>query len=300
VPADQPLVSVGLPTYNRAALLKQAIASVLAQDYSNLELVISDNGSSDDTQRMCEEFRARDDRVKYFRQSTNRGPRANGREVLRQSHGYFFMWMGDDDRLATSYLERCVHDLMENPDYSLVCGSTKYYKNGLFFAEGVAVNLLQDSAEERLLAFYKQWSDNPAFYGVMRRELARLVWPPKVLGPDLLLVAALAFIGKIKTNNETLISVSYSGMSRNLKEICAETGISGIHALVPRLSTAISAAKDVAWGSGPYASIGRWARLSLAFKVWSVFYRRFWHDHLAHPTRSAVLVRNKIREKYWS
>jgi Glycosyl transferase family 2 len=298
----QPLVSVGLPTYNRAGLLKQAITSVLAQDYSNFELVISDNASADDTQRVCEDFCARDSRVKYIRHPTNEGPRGNFLEVLGRSRGEFFICLGDDDWLDASYVSRCTQELMENPDYSLVCGRAKYYQDGQFLADGAAVNLLQDCAEERVLAYYEQWSNNPAFYGVMRRELVPLTWPPRpVLAGDLLIVAALAFMGKIKTINDTSINVSYSGASRNLKEVCASIGLSGFHALAPRLSVAIAAFREVAWGSsGAYASISRRARLSLAHKIGSIFYRRFWRDHLAHPIRSAILVRNKIRERYWS
>jgi glycosyltransferase involved in cell wall biosynthesis len=295
-----PLVSVGLPTYNRAAVLKQAIASVLAQDYSNLELIISDNGSPDDTQRVCEEFCARDNRVKYIRQLSNRGPRANFLEVLHQARGEFFICLGDDDWLDRSYISLCTQELMENPDYSLVCGSTKYYRNGQFLADGVAVNLLQDSAEERVLAFYEQWSENPAMSGVMRRGLVSLAWPPRVLGGDLLLIAAIAFIGKIKTINETSIHVSYTGMSRSLKTICESIGISRIHAFVPRLSMAVSASRNIAGGSRAYASLSRWARLSLAHRIFLVFYRRFWRDRWAHPILTAGLVGNKIRERYFA
>ncbi|MEA2274445.1 MAG: hypothetical protein QOI98_3153, partial [Solirubrobacteraceae bacterium] len=113
-----PLVSVGLPTFNRAALLKRAIESVLAQDYSNLELIISDNGSPDETQQVCEEFCARDSRVKYIRQLSNRGPRANFLEVLHQARGEFFVCLGDDDWLDSSYISLCTQKLMENADYS--------------------------------------------------------------------------------------------------------------------------------------------------------------------------------------
>ena len=297
---DQPLVSVGLPTYNRAVLLKRAIESVLKQDYSNLELIISDNGSVDDTQRICVEFCARDNRVKYIRHPINLGLRANYLEVLGQSRGEFFLYLGDDDWLDDSYVSRCARELMKNPDCSLVCGNTKYYQNGQFLGDATPVNLLHDSAEERVLAFYEHWAECPAFYGVIRRELISLTWPPSpVLGHDLLVVAGLAFMGKIKTINDTSTNLSYSGMSRNLKDVCAHFGISGINALVPRLSVAVAAFREVAWGSsGAYASIDRKARLALAYKIWRVFYRRFWRDHLAHPIRSAVLVGNKIREKY--
>jgi glycosyltransferase involved in cell wall biosynthesis len=296
---DPPLVSVGIPTYNRAAVLKRAFESVLAQDYSNLELIISDNGSPDETHRVCEEVCARDSRVKYIRQPSNLGPRRNFLEVLHQARGQFFICLGDDDWLDSSYIRLCTQKLIENPDYSIVCGGTKYYhQNGQFIADGVAVNLLQDCPEERVLAFYEQWSENPAFYGVMRRELVLLAFPAKVLGADLLQIAATAFMGKVRTINDTSINVSYSGMSRSPKAACEIVGISRIHALVPLLSIGVSACRDVALGSRAYASLGRWSRLSLAYKILAVFYRRFWRAYWAHPIRSALLLRDSIRKIY--
>src|SRR5229473_2324672 len=102
-----PLVTIGLPTYNRASELKRAVESVLAQDYSNLELVISDNASTDDTQLVCERFCAQDNRIRYIRQPTNRGAAANFHEVLQRAGGEFFMWLGDDDWLDSSYVAQC-------------------------------------------------------------------------------------------------------------------------------------------------------------------------------------------------
>jgi glycosyltransferase involved in cell wall biosynthesis len=301
-----PLVSVGLPTYNRVADLKQAIESVLAQDYSNLELVISDNASTDETQRVCEEFCARDSRVKYIRQSTNRGPRANFLEVLQQARGEFFMWLGDDDWLDSSYLSRCAQKLVENPDYSLVCGSSKYFQSGQLLPEGETIDLPQDCAEERVLAYYEQVVHNGAFYGLMRRARMHLTLPPSVLGGDWLLIAALAFMGKIETVKDTSVNRSWAGTSRSLKTLTASLGISYNYARVPHLSIAVSACKDVAWKSKTYTSLSRWARLSLAYKVFSVFlqryFRPYWHAALypywARPILFAISVKDRIRRRH--
>ena len=247
---------------------------------------------------MCEEFCARDSRVAYIRQPRNRGPRPNFLEVLHRARGAFFICLGDDDWLDSSYIRLCVQELTDNPDYALVCGRARYYReNGQFLFDGVPVNLLQDRPEERVLSFYDQWSENPAFYGLIRRELVLLGWPPRVLSADLLHVAAIAFMGKIKTINNTLIHVSHSGMSRSARAVCENIGISRIHALAPRLSIAVSAFRDVALGSRVYVSLGRWPRLRLACKIILVFYRRFWRAYWAHPIRSMASVRNTIRKR---
>jgi glycosyltransferase involved in cell wall biosynthesis len=304
-----PLVSVGLPTYNRSSDLRQAVESVLGQDYSNLEIVISDNGSTDETQRLCEEFCARDSRVNYIRQVTNRGPRANFLEVLTHSRGEFFLCLGDDDWLDRSYISQCIQKLIDNPDYSLVCGSAKYYQNGqLLPDQGEIIDLLQDDAEQRVLAYYAQVDYNSTFYGVMRRKYLDAALPQNVLGGDWLLIAAIAFRGKIETIKSPLVHRSFAGTSRTLKGLTESLGISDIHAGVPHLSIAVSACKDIAWRSKTYSSLSRRARISLAYRVFSVFWRRYfrpyWRDALypywARPILFAISVRDKIRKRYVS
>src|SRR5262245_14062805 len=96
---SQPLVSIGLPTYNRASMLPRAIESVLAQTHANIELVLSDNASTDETETICREAQARDPRINYIRQAVNIGLIANFKFVLREARGAFFMWLSDDDWL---------------------------------------------------------------------------------------------------------------------------------------------------------------------------------------------------------
>ncbi len=69
--ANKPLVSIGLPVLNEESYLRQTIEALLAQDYDNFELIISDNASTDRTAAICHEFSGRDSRVKYHRHQTN-------------------------------------------------------------------------------------------------------------------------------------------------------------------------------------------------------------------------------------
>src|SRR6266404_5120117 len=307
---NAPLISIGLPTYNRAAHLRQAIESVLAQDYSHLELVISDNASTDETQSMCEEFSAQDSRVKYIRQLSNRGAGPNFLEVLQQARGEFFMWLGDDDWLDSSYVSQCTRELIENADYSLVCGIARYFQNGKFLLEGENISLLQSSPADRVVAYYQQVYANGAFYGLMRPAHLRLVLPQKVLGGDWLLIAAIAFMGKTKTIKSTAVNRSWDGISRDTKTLVAILGISRVHARAPQLSIALSAFTDIAWKSPVYAALGRAARLELAGRVFAVFYRRhferYWRDtvnswrarlypYWSRPIFYAISVKNRMK-----
>ena len=112
---DEPLVSVGIPTYNRAEKLTRAIESVLAQTYTNFELVISDNASSDGTQALCERLAARQSRVRYLRADTNRGPTANFNTLFGDLRGEYVLLLSDDDWLDEGYVEECLTDLRRRP-----------------------------------------------------------------------------------------------------------------------------------------------------------------------------------------
>src|SRR3954470_15735733 len=90
--AMPPLVSIGLPVYNGARYIAEALESLLAQTYTAFELIISDNGSTDATRSICEEFAARDGRVRYVRHETNRGLAWNWNHVFELSRRPYFKW----------------------------------------------------------------------------------------------------------------------------------------------------------------------------------------------------------------
>ena len=127
-----PLVSIGLPTYNRADTLQRAVELILAQDYRNIEVVISDNASTDRTSEFCRLLCQRDNRVRYIRQRENIGPTANYGAVLAAARGDMYMATADDDWLATNYVSECVKYLLSNPGFALVCGRSQMYRDGKF------------------------------------------------------------------------------------------------------------------------------------------------------------------------
>lgn len=103
-----PQVTVGLPVYNGERHVRQAIDSVLSQTFKDLELVISDNGSTDATGRICGEYAARDPRVRYYRSERNRGAAWNFNRVVELARGEFFRWQCHDDYCAPTLIEKCL------------------------------------------------------------------------------------------------------------------------------------------------------------------------------------------------
>src|SRR5262245_34703254 len=98
-----PLVSVALPVYNGENFIAEAIASVLAQSVTDLELIIQDNASTDRTREICAEFVARDPRVRYFRNPRNLGAAPNYNLAYKSASGRYFKWLAHDDRLLPDY-----------------------------------------------------------------------------------------------------------------------------------------------------------------------------------------------------
>lgn len=117
--SGDPLVTVGLPVYNGEPYVASAIESVLAQELTDLELVISDNGSTDGTPEICSHYAADDDRVTYRRCGQNNGAAWNYNQVAKAARGRYFKWATHDDLIDPSFLTRCVEVLDAHPEVSL-------------------------------------------------------------------------------------------------------------------------------------------------------------------------------------
>lgn len=120
-----PLISVGMPVYNGARTLRHALDSILAQSFTDFEIVISDNASTDETASIVAEYSKLDPRIRLHRNSENVGARANYNRVLDLARGDLFKWAAHDDWISTDYLERCVDAMRADPTvvlcYSAAC-----------------------------------------------------------------------------------------------------------------------------------------------------------------------------------
>jgi glycosyltransferase involved in cell wall biosynthesis len=114
-----PHVSVGLPVYNGERYVRQAIESILSQTFQDFELIISDNASTDATERICREYATRDSRVRYYRSDRNRGAAWNHNRVVELARGEYFRWQCHDDYCDTTFLEKCLAVLHSNPNIVL-------------------------------------------------------------------------------------------------------------------------------------------------------------------------------------
>ena len=123
---QQGLVSVGVPVYNGARFLREALDSVLAQDYANFEIIVSDNASEDETESICREYALRDARIRYHRSEQNLGPIWNFDRVYQLARGEYFMWAAHDDRRAPRCLSLCVAALKSDQWAVMCCMDTRF------------------------------------------------------------------------------------------------------------------------------------------------------------------------------
>ena len=161
---SRPKVNIGMPVYNGQAFVAAAIDSLLAQTYTDFELIISDNASTDDTEEICRAYAARDARVRYDRLDENLGAVPNFNRVFKLSDSEYFKWAAADDVCAPTFLARCVETLDGDPSIawchtlsthidadgrelddadavavsyaSRKCGSTSQRFNGVMFGGG--------------------------------------------------------------------------------------------------------------------------------------------------------------------
>ena len=115
------LVSVIVPCYNQARFLSEAIESILQQEYSMLEVIVIDDGSSDDTAGVATSYRD----VRFIRQS-NQGLSKARNKGLIESRGEYVTFLDADDRLLPRAIETGVRALDQNPDWALVYGHYRY------------------------------------------------------------------------------------------------------------------------------------------------------------------------------
>ncbi|MGE3539063.1 MAG: glycosyltransferase family 2 protein [Candidatus Tectimicrobiota bacterium] len=204
-----PLVSIGLPVYNGARCIRQALDSLLAQTYTHLELVICDNASTDDTGAICQAYAARDARVRYYRNPINVGLFNNFRLAVQRSTGEYFMWAAVDDRKPPTAVADCVRAVQNQPSAVMAHGIVLVQSPGR--AELVpcanAMDLSMSDTAARLRAFTAGMVHNAMLYASLYRLAAlRQVYLGDGLGHDYMLCLQMCLLGPIAyTGTPTVI-----------------------------------------------------------------------------------------------
>jgi glycosyltransferase involved in cell wall biosynthesis len=171
--ARTPLVSIGLPVFNGERYVAQAIDSILGQTYTDFELIISDNASTDRTAEICQAHAARDPRVRYFRNERNLGAGPNYDLCFVRARGKYFKWTAHDDVIAPTFLEKTVALMEQNPDAVLCCVHvTEIGPDGELVRvySNAQPGLDSRRPSDRLAGMILAYHNCEDFFGLFRRE----------------------------------------------------------------------------------------------------------------------------------
>lgn len=196
----KPRVSIGLPVYNGQNYLAETLDNLLSQHYTDFELIISDNASTDETEAICRRYAAQDTRIRYDRAEKNRGAAWNYNRVFELATGEYFKWAAHDDLCAPEFLERCVAVLDQNPDVVLAFPRTKAIDaNGEVIDEYISkVNGLSTSVYKRFYEFVVVPHPCVSVFGLMRTDvLAKTKLIGRYTGSDRPLLGELSLRGKL-------------------------------------------------------------------------------------------------------
>lgn len=181
---DRPRVSLGLPVYDGEDYISQSLDAILGQTFTDFELIISSNASTDGTDEICREYGSRDERIRFFRQPENIGAARNHQFVFERSRADLFKWVSADDLYARNLLARCVALLDEHPEAILAHSWTAAVDGDGDVIQAMEYPLSTDSPHppERLRSMLFD-GDLPGairaddFYGVIRSDVLRKVKP---------------------------------------------------------------------------------------------------------------------------
>jgi glycosyltransferase involved in cell wall biosynthesis len=197
-----PRVSIGLPVFNGENYIEDTLDSILAQTYTDFELIIVDNASTDQTPRICREYAAKDKRIRYHRNKINIGAVANFNRAFKFSSGEYFKWAAHDDVLAPEFLATCINILDSDPSIVL-CHS----KTGCIDEHGKLVGAYNYKVRSDSLKPHERFGDLIVergqdswvlIFGLIRTNvLRRTQLMGSYIGSDVNLLAEIALIGRI-------------------------------------------------------------------------------------------------------
>lgn len=216
----RPLVSIGMPVKNGFRInskeginLERALNSILNQTYTNLEIIISDDCSNDETGLYLEKIARSDKRVKLFNQKKTLGLGPNFSFVLNKSKGKYFKWSAQDDLISNDFIEQNVNFLENNPDF--VCSSSKFfYENNIdkCFKYNLDGNLF-----ERIKKFFSiRHNAHNITHSLIKKEfmLKATDFSKDFWAIDWIFGLDLLILGKFKTIENGSITFGSNGMSR--------------------------------------------------------------------------------------
>ena len=227
---DKPLVSIGIPTYNGSLSIERSLLSILHQDYQNIELIISDDNSKDNTVEICANLLKRYSNLKNIKYNLiinkiNKGANHNFNKLLELSNGEYFCWHAQDDIREHNYISKCVeqfllndnlvycHSNYANINYDNTCINSKIIFNNLKYI------LDQKNIVHRFFFAYKLNIGSTAFYGLMKKKALKetFLWE-NFIGSDICIFNSIILKGDSFCLDQILFKYSSRSTVRSVSQ----------------------------------------------------------------------------------
>lgn len=248
-------ISIGMPVYNGQRFLKERLNSILNQTYSNFELIISDNASTDLTPKICQEYTLKDKRIRYVRQDNNMGPLWNFKFVLKQSVNEYFVWAAIDDQWHPEFLQKNIDILEKNENVVCSIGDVTY--SDVINYEFKINNDTQKNFEYRYVKpaygtyeskvrTYLKFFQASMIYGLYRREkLQKSITMNNIFAAsDLAIILNVLKYGDLHVINKNLLH-RYSKSSHSIIEIMHKFNVNLIDIIFLELHFTIWCLKNI-------------------------------------------------------
>ena len=206
---SRPKISIASPVYNGERYLELALDSVLSQTFSDFELIITDNASTDRTEEICRRYAAGDRRIRYIRNERNLGVVANFNLGFELARGEYFRWHCYDDLMAPRCLEQCLEPMEADPSLAVCQALTDLIDENGRRLEMFETERELDSPEPHARFWSMLWTRCfPPIFGLMRSELvAKTKLFPHYVGADRYFLAELLLLGGLRYVRECLFSI---------------------------------------------------------------------------------------------
>lgn len=240
-----PRVSIGLPVYNGEAFIRQTLDSVQAQTFTDFELIVSDNASSDRTVEIVQEYMQRDARIKLFENDQNRGATYNYNRVLTLASGEYFRWIAADDVIRPEFLAAAVSELDANPSVVLAYAKAAFideHDRVLYPFDDVmrlkpwSTYAVRRAGQMLRAVFTNGSAANVIVFGLARTAALRSIRPlGNYFGCDYAIVTDMALLGELREISPIMAfyrrhqesSSTYNRPSAASQQVFLDPGVSG-------------------------------------------------------------------------
>ena len=227
---EKPDITIGLPVYNAEKTIKKTLNSIMEQTFTNFQVIISDNNSTDNTERICQEYSKKRINITYIKQNENIGLLNNFKFVLNFTNSEYFVWVAHDDWWEPTFLEKNVAALNSNKEFVGSVSKIDFFdinKENYKQKDSILKSKIKKyysyekysncrTYHERV-SFYLRIRRAENIYGLFRTTIIKKCvtkcWEKRSVAEDLKILLFIQKFGPINLLNEVLLHRSGKGLS---------------------------------------------------------------------------------------